>query len=123
MLTASLPIMWDIAGRVERLQSWPHFYDVSAGDQPLAAAVSGSFATTGAAWLPGSDTLLTSSAGGAVAAWQLSDDAPELQPVPGWASCAKMKSAGPAMGIAASPSGGFAVVARAGRPSQLESNK
>jgi len=96
---------------------------VLAGQQAVATAVSGSLATTGTAWLPGSVTLLTSSAGGAVAAWELSDDATELQPVPGWVQSCKLRSAGPAMGVAASPSGAFAVVARAGRPSQLESNK
>ena len=109
--------------RTKGAYSQGHPGDVFAGDQPVATAISGSFATTGVAWLPGRSTLLTSSAGGAVAAWELSDDATELHPVPGWAPAGKVKSAGPAMGVAASPSGAFAVVARAGRPSHLESNK
>ena len=80
-------------------------------------------AITGIAWLPGGYALLTTSAGGAVAAWQLAHDGTELHAAPSLteAGC-RGKVAGAAMGVAVSPSGAFAAVARAGRP-QLESNK
>ncbi len=94
-----------------------------AGDGAVVTAVCGSMAVTGIAWLPGGDALLTTSAGGAVAAWQLTHDGEELQPAPGLVEAgSRGRGAGAAMGVAVSPSGALAAIARAGRP-QLESNK
>ena len=96
---------------------------VPADGEGVVTALSGSLAVTGVAWLPGADALLTTSAGGAVAAWQLALDGTELQPVPHLVEAgSRSRGVGAAMGVAMSPSGAFAAVARAGRP-QLESNK